>query len=118
MKFSESKLQKSCVKWFKLQYPKEIILAIPNAGKRSVTLGKHFKAEGLLPGAPDLFIASANKIYHGLFIEMKTEKTGLSENQKKLHPKISEQGYKIEVAHSFDEFKAFIDDYFSSKATY
>ena len=68
---SESKLQQACVRWFRYQYPGILIFAIPNGGQRNKVTASILKAEGVLAGVPDLFIATPNGTHSGLFIEMK-----------------------------------------------
>lgn len=74
----EHHLQCTCVKWFRIQYPKlhYILFAVPNAGKRDPRIGAYMKEEGLLPGAPDLILLKSNRSYCALCIEMKTKKAG------------------------------------------
>ena len=58
------------VKWFRMQYPKVVVFAIPNGGARHPIVAKKMKAEGVLRGVPDLFIPQWK-----LWIEMKKDKT-------------------------------------------
>ncbi len=60
---SESAEQSSVVEWFRTQYPRHTILAIPNgahlagdARRRAIAMAR-MKREGLEPGTADLFIA-------------------------------------------------------------
>ena len=55
---------------------------IPNGGKRDAIEAKHLKSEGVKSGVPDLHLPVAKGKYHGLFIELKTEKGRASEAQK------------------------------------
>lgn len=43
----ESQIQIQMVKWFRLQYPRYIIAAIPNGGQRSALEAKIMKGEGV-----------------------------------------------------------------------
>lgn len=98
----ESILQKSCVRWFRLQFPNALIFAIPNGGSRHYLEAKNLKAEGVLSGVADLQILAPNKT---LFIEMKTEKGRQNPNQKAFQNKITALGFKYFVCRSFDEFQ-------------
>ncbi len=75
---SEHDEQVGFVNWFRAKFPRVLIFAIPNGGKRSISAGKKFKAEGVVAGVPDLFIPEWN-----LWVEMKRERGGrLSPDQK------------------------------------
>lgn len=111
MKNLESKIQQNCVKWFRYQYPKEILFSIPNGGNRNIITASILKAEGLLAGCPDIFLAKGIFPYNGLFIEIKSLKGKLSENQKEMIKKLEEKFYKCVICYSFDDFKNEIETY-------
>jgi hypothetical protein len=112
MKHIESSIQINCVKWFKLQYPHILIAAIPNGGARSPITGAILKAEGVLAGMPDLFIAIAHGCYHGLFIEMKKDsKSKPKKNQSEVHENLKSELYRVSICCSFDEFKNIVTNY-------
>lgn len=114
----ESELQKSCVRWFRLQYPfpRYLIFAIPNGGYRNRLEAKIMVGEGMQAGCPDLQIPVPNAHYHGLFIEMKNGKKGVvSEHQKEIMAYLTKQGYKCAVCRDFDSFKATVDEYMKDK---
>jgi hypothetical protein len=109
--FNESKLQQSCVKWFKYRYPYILIAAFPNEGKRTVQSAARMKAEGLLSGMPDLFICFGNSAYHGLFVEMKFGNGKTTTNQDEVIAKLTKQGYQVAVVNSLDMFIETVDNY-------
>lgn len=75
---SEHQEQASFVHWFRHQFPRVLIFAIPNGEHRSVSVGKRLKAEGVVRGIPDLFIPAL-----GVWIEMKRIEGGrLSKEQR------------------------------------
>lgn len=63
------------------------------------------KAEGVLAGVADLFFMFPVKQFHGLFIEMKTDKGRQSETQKEFQTLAESNGYKYVVCRSFEDFK-------------
>jgi hypothetical protein len=69
------------------------------------------KAEGAMPGMPDLMICMASAGHHALFIEMKTEKGKLSDMQKIVHAQLINAGYCVKVCRSFEEFTQTIKTY-------
>jgi hypothetical protein len=107
----ESKLQRHCVRWFKFQYPKETLYAIPNGGKRSPIEAKIMSGEGVMSGVLDLFLMKARNDYNGLYIEMKYGKNKLTQNQKEFIKKAEAQGYKTAVCYTFDEFMSVVNEY-------
>ncbi len=111
MRSKEHELQKGCVKWFRLQYPRYIIYAIPNGGQRNISVARKLKAEGVLSGVPDLHIPVPNRAYHSLYIEMKTGYNKPTENQKKVMEELSRFGNKCVVCKNFDEFQKEVSDY-------
>jgi hypothetical protein len=113
MKNNEHTLQVQCVKWYKLQYPRQVIFAIPNGGKRFYSTAMSLKAEGVLAGIPDLMIPTANAEYHGLFIEMKYGRNTTSKEQKQLIEYLRINGYKCEVIKTFEDFVMLVNTYYS-----
>jgi hypothetical protein len=107
----EHNMQVACVRWFKYEYPKVVIMSIPNGGARNARVGAKLKAEGTLAGAPDLFIMSAKKGFHGLFVEMKTEIGVQQASQKEFEEKSREENYKYCVCRSFEQFTQIVEEY-------
>jgi len=125
VKHHESAIQQACVKWFRLQYPREVIFAIPNGGARSKVEAGIMKIEGVLAGVSDLFIMK-NKINsgilamisyevkadtHGLFIEMKTPEGKQTPSQKAFQIKCKEKDYQYSICRSLDEFMEVVKEY-------
>lgn len=95
-------------------FPDILILAIPNGGLRDVRTAAKLKAEGVLAGAPDLFVPHAQKGWNGLFIEMKrTEGGSVSEKQKKVCQQLTQNGYLVVIAYGAEEAYLAFKDYFS-----
>jgi hypothetical protein len=65
----EHEEQKNFVKWFRMQYPKVLIFAVPNAAARDHNAASWMRAEGLVAGVPDLVCPEWK-----LVIEMKRQK--------------------------------------------
>ena len=63
---TEHEEQKAFVKWYRMQYPRVRIFAVPNAAARSPELASYLRAEGLTKGVPDLIVLAWR-----LCIEMK-----------------------------------------------
>lgn len=109
----ESRIQENCVRWFRLQYPQlaKNLIAIPNGGWRGKIEAGIMKAEGVMPGAADLFLFVPNSQYHGMGIEMKTPTGRQQETQKQWQAAIEAQGYKYHLCRGFDDFMEVIQNY-------
>jgi hypothetical protein len=76
----EADEQKELVSWFRQTYPDVLIFAIPNGGSRHALEAINLKAQGIVPGIPDLYVPEWR-----LWIEMKrTKGWELSEEQEKI----------------------------------
>lgn len=113
MRHDESNLQIACVRWFRLQYPSiaPLLFSVPNGGRRDAVTGAILKAEGAVAGVADLLLLLPSGDYHGLCIEMKTEKGKQSDAQKEWQKAVEAVGYKYAVVRSFEQFSALISDY-------
>ena len=107
----EDKLQAECVKWFRYQYPRHVLFAIPNGGNRNAATGAMLKKTGTLAGVADLFLMHASKGWNGLFVEMKVGKNQLTKTQIQFAFSALNANYKHTVCRSFDEFMRTIDEY-------
>ena len=111
---TEHSLQSTCVAYFKIKYPNHILFAIPNGGHRNIKTAVRLKAEGVLPGVPDICIPYPNhtKKFPGLYIELKNGSKGkVSAHQQKIISILIENGYKVEIIRTFDAFKSLIRNY-------
>jgi hypothetical protein len=88
-----------------------VLFSIPNGGKRSAITAKIMKAEGQMSGVADLFLMYPHHGYHGLWIELKTDKGRQNENQKIFQTKAEQFGYKYCIVKSFEEFITTITEY-------
>lgn len=106
MRHEESRIQTACVRWFRLEYPRyrKLLFSVPNGGARTATEGRILKAEGTLAGVSDLLLLLPNKEYHGLCIEMKTEKGRQADTQKAFQRAVEMHNYKYIICRSLDDF--------------
>ncbi len=138
-KNEEGEMQRLLCHWW-AQYSKDkgipecLLFAIPNGsalgyGKEEYQVrhrqirGKLMKLEGLRPGCPDLMLAvpkiitawggnpTGLRTTDGLFIELKTEKGIVSDEQKQFIHDLRNQGYKVEVCRSLDDAIKCITEY-------
>lgn len=117
MKELEHAEQCALMQWWQLAchsfgIPRECLFAIPNGGVRHIAVAKKLKAEGVLSGVPDLFLAYPSANYHGLFIEMKKAVGGrTSNNQIGVMRMLIGNGYYAAVCHGWVAAKQCIEQY-------
>lgn len=85
--------------------------SIPNGGMRNVIVAKKLKAEGVKAGVADLFLMIPNKIFHGLFIEVKTPVGRQQPSQKDFEKIAFDSGYCYEVVRSLDDLINCLETY-------
>jgi hypothetical protein len=100
-------------KWLNIsKYPELVnLFAIPNGGARDVRTGAKLKAEGVLAGVPDLFLAAVRGKYHGLFIEMKVKPNKPTVKQTEVIQNLRKQGYAAYVCYGADSAIELIGKY-------
>ena len=111
----ESDLQRTCVAWFRAQYPEHALMlfAVPNGGGRSRIEGAIMNGEGVTAGVADLILLEARGGYGSLCIEMKTrEKASKQRPSQKAWQEASERaGNRYVVIRSFEAFRATVSEY-------
>jgi len=113
MNHPESRLQISCVTWFRYQYPKlsKLLIAVPNGGKRRIREATIMKAEGVTAGVTDLLLLTPRHGAGCLGIEMKIGKAKQSANQLEWQERFEQGGNRYEVVRTLDEFMSVIRHY-------
>jgi hypothetical protein len=112
MKREEQKTQEAFVEWFHLQYPNILIWHTPNGGYRNVIEAAKFKRMGVLSGVPDIFIPCPRNNSHGLFIELKSTKGKITNNQRKVISKLMENNYIVCICSNIDSAITAVKAYF------
>lgn len=120
MKSSEAMHQKVIMEWCewnKTKHPElDMIWHVVNEGKRSKRMGAELKRMGMRKGIPDIVLSVPNKQFHGLYIELKADKTKrLSKEQKEWLEKLNRYGYKAVRCNGADEAIQVIKDYLNIK---
>lgn len=116
----EEQIQISTVLWLRYAYPNAITIISPivkygGTPKQRLIQGAKQKRMGYVAGTPDLFIPEARGTWHGLFIEFKTAKGGVQDNQYDLIARLGHKNYKCEICRSSDEAVKFITEYMEGK---
>ena len=104
--------QITLIAWYRRTYKNELLIAIPNGGKRHIKTAQAMKQEGVSKGFPDLFLPMPNNQFYGLFIEMKRQKGGtVSKDQKAWLEYLNSVGYQATVCKGFIEAKEVVECY-------
>ena len=88
----------------------------PNGGSRNPVEAANLKRQGVKPGVPDIFLPVARGRYHGLYIEMKTDKGRLSDDQRDWLSALREQGYAAYVCRGWERAAKLILKYYELEA--
>jgi len=98
MKHIEDDHQTALFRWARLQskvMPElDLLLHVPNGGKRNAREAARLKAQGTKAGVPDLCLPVPRGGKHGLWIELKAPENGrVSVDQKRWIEALNKQGY-------------------------
>jgi hypothetical protein len=121
---TESKLQEQVADYLTYRYSEVLFHSDFGSGVK-LTMGQAVKQKRQNGGRrawPDIFIAEPINGYHGLFIELKRDKTRIKKRngewasehiaeQANMLQKLKEKGYKAVFAVGFDQARSIIDDY-------
>ncbi len=109
----ESEMQRSCKRWFGLQYPKlgRLLFAVPNGGARNSREAAIMKAEGVTAGVADMILLIPRHGYGSLCIEFKTKEGRQSDSQKLWQADAEANGNKYVVIRSVEQFVNEIRNY-------
>lgn len=110
--YSESKIQHTCVSWFRHTFPKvaNLLFSVPNGGWRGGRAGATMVYEGQVKGVADLILLFPSGGKASLCIEMKIPKrkgsrAGVqSESQESWQKLVERNGSVYVVCHGLCEF--------------
>lgn len=113
IRHAEEDMQIACVTWFTYTHQKlaPLLHHSPNGGRRDSREAARFKAMGVRPGFPDLFLYVARHGYHGLAIELKYGRNKQTPQQVEMQALLESQGFKYLVCYSYDEFTEAVNEY-------
>lgn len=118
----EDQLTMSCVRYFRMKYPDELIFHVANQRKTTARRGAKLKKMGVVAGVSDLHIPISRGGYLGLVIELKYEKNVNGTMRRANYPtptqlqflqRMHDYGYAVAVCWNLDEFMQTVDDYMS-----
>lgn len=103
----ENDIQRAIVKYINAVLPHGIVMAIPNASRRTVGGKPMNAAPGLLPGAPDLVVALPKS--RVVWLEVKAPKGRASSNQITVHGRLNSLGHTCAVVRSIEDVQRVFD---------
>lgn len=103
----ENDIQRSIVKYIQAVLPHGIVMAIPNASRRTANGKPMNAAPGLLPGAPDLVVVLPKAKV--LWLEVKAPKGKVSSHQIHVHGKLNALGHVCAVVRSIEDVQRAFD---------
>lgn len=103
----ESVEQEMVMKWASMQenvFPcLKHLFHIPNGGGRNIAEAAHLKRMGVKAGVPDLFLPYPVGDWHGLWIELKTERGRVMGTQREWIEYLRSQGYAAYVCRGAEQ---------------
>lgn len=104
MNYPEADHQMAVIEWCKWsKYPYDRIYAIENERKATPQQSARRKAMGVRSGVSDLCLPVARNGYHGAYIEMKSAKGIVSDNQQQFIDEVQQEGYFACACYNADE---------------
>ena len=107
--------QEKVIKWARDNENNYPFLWLLHSSLNGVKLSKNqagrAKTQGMLSGVPDLFLPVPRKNFHGLYIEMKSEKGRVSVSQSRFLSVTNELGYQSIVCYSSEDAIEKINEY-------
>lgn len=112
----EAEEQRALFQWAALQVGKHpelrFMYHVPNGGKRNAKEAALLKSEGVKSGVPDIVLPCSCGGYHGLYIELKRQKSGkVSEDQQRYLDFLNFAGYKAVVCRGWEQAREEIMSY-------
>lgn len=107
----ESEEQKQLIQWARSRPWGFMLFHICNENVGGYAWAVRNRQMGVRKGVPDLMLPIPMNGFHGLFIELKTDKGRLSEAQKVWIENLRSLGYRVEVCKGFVEAKDVLKEY-------
>lgn len=109
-------IQSDVIHWLKSNHPGVLFTIAPNGMKLPIQTAVKLKKMGYSPGTPDIMIFEPRGLFHGLFIELKTETGTTSLEQKEWNKRLISRGYCSIVCRSASEAMNYISKYLFEEA--
>lgn len=97
----ESEIQRQIVDWIRYVAPECMVIAIPNAARRTASGRASNAVPGLTPGAPDLLVIRPKG--EVLWMEVKTNKGSATDHQVRFHQNLHVRGHICAIVRSLED---------------
>jgi len=111
MRHEESQIQIAVANYLKYKYPQVLFTIAPSGVNLPIRVAQRMKAMGYAAGTPDLMIFEARGWYHGLFLELKTERGRASDLQKNFIAQLTKRQYAVALCFGYTQAIQEIDKY-------
>lgn len=111
----EGPIQRAIVSWLRLVLPGDCLVHHSAneshlAGFKAMKATQRKKADGMVPGFPDLVVLTYDPI-RPVFFEVKAEGNYATPAQKEVHAKLSRLGYHVAVVRSIEDVRECLQDW-------
>lgn len=103
---SEDEVQAAIVQALRIAYPKALVAAIPNGGKRDIAEAAKMRNTGTLAGMPDLVVVLPDQKV--AWIEVKAAGGRLSPQQTEVIRVLTDLGHPVCVARDIGDAVSFV----------
>ena len=126
-KDEETRIQVAVANYLKYKWPDVLFTIAPSGNKLAYKKGAQFKAMGYKAGTPDLMVFEPRqqffqsfpscsgpgemRIWHGLFLELKTENGKLQDSQKDFIKALDARNYVAQVCYGYNKAIAALEGY-------
>lgn len=116
----EHNIQCAFIQYVRAKYANTVLdyllFAVPNGGHRNIKTALALKSEGVKAGVSDILCLVPVNPYHGLAIEFKAGKNGLTKEQKEFMLAATGQKYKCVVCWSLEAGIEALETYLAPRA--
>jgi len=88
-----------------------LLHAIPNGDWRGWGTGVKLKAQGVIPGIPDLCLPVPRGEFHGFYLELKKARGSVKPDQWDMMSALHSQGYHVRITNHLGTALTLISDY-------
>ena len=114
---SEDWHQKQLIQWARKFGWGQFLYHIPNESIGGIKWVTRNRQMGCRKGVPDLCLPIPMSGYHGLYIELKTDRGRLNEDQKRWLKNLSAMGYRTKCCRGWKEAAKVLAEYMNEDET-